>query len=338
MGMNVCNKNLIMYGIEQGEKSFKELCIKVNEIMKKAEIVIPEVAVIEIRRLGMIKSDETRPNIIKFIAPRYKFLIFEKDEKLKTVGISVASDMPKERRVLKSKLLKARNLLKQKNKQAIIRVFDLIVDDCHLSIEEIEKIISKEEFSVEDNNNNEKTSSQSYSSSSSVKKNEKYKINFPVIKTVSAKVNRPKPVVNTRRNAKVKQQNKKRLHLDTLQPIRIIFWNIRGLANYQDIQSQINENTIVCLRETWCTNDVKIRVSKSKYSQELIATPAVKKGVKGRAMGGLLMCLNKNYYKSELLIKSKDYIICKVKFLSVIFIIGVAYISPLVARYFTSIK
>lgn len=155
----------------------------------------------------MIKDEEIRYTIIKFIAPRYKFLFFEKDEKLKSLGITVASDMPKERRVLKSKLLKARYLLRQRDKQSILKGFDLIVDDCQLTIEEIEKIISEEEGNTENNNNSESLSGKSNSSrqvSTSAKGNDKSKINFPVVKTITAKVNETKTAVNTGRITKAK--------------------------------------------------------------------------------------------------------------------------------------
>lgn len=76
----------------------------------------------------------------------------------------------------------------------------------------------------------------------------------------------------------------------------------------------MSKNTIACLCETWRTTDVEVRVNKGKYSEEIISSLAEKKEIKGRAICGLVMRLNKNYYKTELLFNSKYYIICRIVF------------------------
>lgn len=78
--LNECAKNIVFYSVEEGEKTLKDLYYKISQIIKSADLEIPDVSIVEIRRLGMLKDGEARPVIIKFIAPRYKYLLFEKGD------------------------------------------------------------------------------------------------------------------------------------------------------------------------------------------------------------------------------------------------------------------
>ena len=77
--------------------------------------------------------------------------------------------------------------------------------------------------------------------------------------------------------------------------------------------------------ETWCTNKPNpTQLNKFK----IIDSPAVRKAIKGRASGGLMIALNNKIYKNaESLYNTDNYIIIKFNYLNVNIILCTVYIN-----------
>lgn len=137
------SKNVILYNVEESEKNNKELLNLVQELIKKTEVNIQDICIADVKRIGVKNDDKVRPVVLKLIATRWKYLFFDREENFKKLGISISSDMPKEKRVLKSKLLKARYILRLQRKEPVLQNLNLILNERNLTIEEIEGIISE---------------------------------------------------------------------------------------------------------------------------------------------------------------------------------------------------
>ena len=155
------SKNIILYNVQDDDETNKALVTNVLNIIKEAEVDIPNTCIGDIQRLGWKKNVNNRPVLIKLLARRWKSVFFEKEQKFKSLGYEVSSDIPKEKRALKATLLKARYLLRQKGKNPVLRNFNLYLDNRQISAEEIsalfnEKIISPEIVQI-DNNSSQDT-------------------------------------------------------------------------------------------------------------------------------------------------------------------------------------
>ncbi|XP_051159313.1 uncharacterized protein LOC127280397 [Leptopilina boulardi] len=83
--------------------------------------------------------------------------------------------------------------------------------------------------------------------------------------------------------------------------LRIIFWNVRGLSNLDDILDHTSDSDIICLSETWATSTTPLTGYLQNPDLHLISSLAKKKHVKGHAKGGLLVISNKRKYKMQLI-------------------------------------
>ena len=135
------SKNVILYNVNENEESIKNILPKIQEIIVKAEVTIPDVCIVDVYRIGKKQDNKTRPVMIKLLAQRWKYSFFEKESKFKELGYSVSSDLSKEKRDVKKKLLKARYILKQEGKAAAIRNFKLYVENRCLTEKEIDNLI-----------------------------------------------------------------------------------------------------------------------------------------------------------------------------------------------------
>lgn len=110
---------------------------------------------------------------------------------------------------------------------------------------------------------------------------------------------------------------------------RCIFWNCYGFRNFRDIFEVVKRSDIVCLYETWLLSSV-IHIPGNSFNFDYINVQAKKISHFGRASGGILVLYNKRNFLVKELLKCDEFIFMKVNYNNVIFILGVAYRSPLV--------
>lgn len=135
-------KNLIIFKIQENEKSGNELIQIVTSIARKADIHINELSVDTAYRLGKQQPGKTRPVLIKFIAPRWKKEFFSKIKNLNQLNINITNDLSPMDRKKSSDLLKTRYEMKKKGIAATIKNMQLHLNNKPLTNEEIEEILA----------------------------------------------------------------------------------------------------------------------------------------------------------------------------------------------------
>lgn len=121
------------------------------------------------------------------------------------------------------------------------------------------------------------------------------------------------------------------VHTQTLskQMPNIIFWNVHAFKNFYDEIDAFKCNDIICLSETWLTRpNVNLPISLDTY--DLNFSHAIKNNEKGRAIGGLLILINPNFYDYSIIAIKPHWIfvIVKCKTSGTSFIVGNVYFSP----------
>lgn len=137
-------RNVILFDVEESEESAQDLFNKTLEIIKRAEVEIEDTHIYDIHRTRRKIEGKIRPVIVKLIAPRWKFKFFEKEGNFSSLGVRLSSDLSKESRNLKNKLLKARYMLRKEGKDPILKGFRLELDGKLLKEKEIDKIVNTE--------------------------------------------------------------------------------------------------------------------------------------------------------------------------------------------------
>ena len=100
-----------------------------------------------------------------------------------------------------------------------------------------------------------------------------------------------------------------------------------GIKNLGEIKRDIKESDIMCLCETWHTNNLSLNLTNH---HEIFEQVAVKTTERGRASGGLAIMLNSLIYKNnELLCVKDEYILIKTTVNQSILIIGLVYINQI---------
>ena len=93
---------------------------------------------------------------------------------------------------------------------------------------------------------------------------------------------------------------------------RIIFWNVAGYTNAEDIIDKINENDIILICETWKIDPPK-RTQFFQLGFEFVNVPATKEAKKVRAKGGMGSFINKYLYKPSVLHCCDNYMFIRLK-------------------------
>lgn len=135
------------------------------------------------------------------------------------------------------------------------------------------------------------------------------------------------------RNSATLSENKYKL-CKSSKRLTICFWNINGLKNIYNLDcaqvSLLIKNEIICLAETWCTQD---RVSLPAFlcSYSSYVSPAVKDKSRGRASGDLITLIKNNCFTEHCLInKSNLWLFIRIKNKNNSYIIGNVYWPPAV--------
>lgn len=136
------SKNIILYGIEEKVEPYNAQYGSLYAALQRAEMSIPDTVIVDFYRLcKKNKSEGPYPLLIKLIAARWKYNFFETATNFKDRGIKLANDLPKEKRILESKLLKARYILRKQGKNAVIKGLKLFSNKKLISLNEIGDII-----------------------------------------------------------------------------------------------------------------------------------------------------------------------------------------------------
>lgn len=138
-----CAKNILIFKANDTDEFNKNLITSVREILRQAEVDIPDTCIISTHRIG--KNPGSRPILIKLIAPRWKKAIYDKIDNFKTMGLSIANDIPQEDRLINKRLMRARYLLKQEQKNPVLRGTSLFVNNQRLTDHEIDELLAKYE-------------------------------------------------------------------------------------------------------------------------------------------------------------------------------------------------
>ena len=107
--------------------------------------------------------------------------------------------------------------------------------------------------------------------------------------------------------------------------MKIVFWNIYGYKNLSDVSYYVDDATILCLSETWLSDNPNHLIKPFTHA---ISSPALRNSKFGRASGDLLILYNSKYCKVESLVINPNYIFCKIKSVYISFILISVHFPP----------
>ncbi|XP_047985568.1 uncharacterized protein LOC125225763 [Leguminivora glycinivorella] len=120
-------KNLVFFGIKEGEKSYLELEEKVCKIMKeKMKLDISASQIESIRRIG-IKGNKTRPVSVTFTTLGTKIKILKNKQMLEGSGVYIKHEYPAKILKIREELKSQQKIEKEKGNEAFIRYDKLII-------------------------------------------------------------------------------------------------------------------------------------------------------------------------------------------------------------------
>ena len=87
------DQNLLIFNVTGDDKFNENLFNNVIDVMKKANVIIPEI-VMNISRVGKISKNNNNPRQvkIKLIAPRYKKFFFQNYSKFQESNLNIKND------------------------------------------------------------------------------------------------------------------------------------------------------------------------------------------------------------------------------------------------------
>lgn len=106
---------------------------------------------------------------------------------------------------------------------------------------------------------------------------------------------------------------------------RLIFWNLYGYKNLDDISSFVNGADILCVCETWLTVDPSYVPSPFSH---FVSSPAIKSSKYGRASGGLIIFYDSKKFRFDLIDSKRYFITCRIFNETIEFILCFIYIPP----------
>ena len=105
------------------------------------------------------------------------------------------------------------------------------------------------------------------------------------------------------------------------------FWNCGGYKNFLENSEDFARWDVMCLCETWRTEDVAVPCSGSWSQHRAVSSSAIREKTRGRASGGLSVLIHPNI-NFTLLEKNKFWIIVKLQGLGKNLILGNFYFKP----------
>ncbi|XP_061724732.1 uncharacterized protein LOC133530718 [Cydia pomonella] len=120
-------RNLVFFGIEEGEKSYLELEEKLHKITKeKMKLNISASEIESVRRIG-IKGIKTRPVSVTFTTLGTKIKILKNKKLLEGSGLYIKHEYPAKILKIREDLKSQQKLEKEKGNEAFIRYDKLII-------------------------------------------------------------------------------------------------------------------------------------------------------------------------------------------------------------------
>lgn len=115
--------------------------------------------------------------------------------------------------------------------------------------------------------------------------------------------------------------------------MKVIFWNVHGHSNIEDIKQHYDRHDILCLCETWIEEwGPKFNVFFN--SMAIFNIPAVREASRGRARGGLIIALEKLYYSPQLIMMESNFMVVKAQVNGFVYIVVAVYVSPTIDLFF----
>lgn len=109
--------------------------------------------------------------------------------------------------------------------------------------------------------------------------------------------------------------------------MKVIFWNVHGHSNIEDIKHHCDRHDILCLCETWI-EEWGPRFNVFSNSMTIFNIPAVREASRGRARGGLIMALDKSYYSPQLIMTESNFLVIKAQVNGFVFLVVAVYVPP----------
>lgn len=82
--------NILMFNLKENLQNNSDLISTVSKIFEKINIVVPDLAFADAFRIG--STENNRPILVKFIAPRWVRVVFSKVKEFRNIGLSISND------------------------------------------------------------------------------------------------------------------------------------------------------------------------------------------------------------------------------------------------------
>ena len=130
----------MLYNVDETGEQHRDIYNKIKVLFADLQVEVPDMCIVSAFRLGY--EGKTRPILLKLLAERCKYVAFDKTEAFKAQGIAPSSDLTKEKRIMREKLLKVSYLLRQQGKEPNLYSTKLKIGTHISTMKEIDDIIN----------------------------------------------------------------------------------------------------------------------------------------------------------------------------------------------------
>lgn len=129
-------KNILIFKVEEKGDKEENIYKEINDIFKKVGVEMNDFCIEAAFRIG--KPGRNRPILIRFIAPRWKSLVFEKVKEFGALGLAISNDLSQEERLIRKELVLFKNKFMKEGEQNIkIKENYLIIDGKNYSLNDL---------------------------------------------------------------------------------------------------------------------------------------------------------------------------------------------------------
>lgn len=107
----------------------------------------------------------------------------------------------------------------------------------------------------------------------------------------------------------------------------ILFWNVHGYSNANDISEQLEVRSILCISETWLEKQITFPML-TRLVFNSIQIPAIRTHTHGRAKGGLIVLFNDKLFDAKILFSATNFVIIRFTYIDSNFLLCFAYLNP----------
>lgn len=129
-------RNVLIFKVEENLNEKENTLKKIMEIFRQIGIDINEFCIEAAYRIG--KPGNNRPILVRFIAPRWKSLLFKKIKEFADMGMAISNDQTKEERLERKELVMFKNKLNLEGGRNIkIKGKKLWIDNKEFTLEDL---------------------------------------------------------------------------------------------------------------------------------------------------------------------------------------------------------